>query len=76
MLRIFIHTYRLIKKKITKKYYTWRVARQSLFVGPELKVNAPSSVSSKTTLGRNVNFNGMNITGGARLLSVTISILE
>jgi len=57
------------KKLIATKYWTFRVKRSAGTVGKELKVNGCSSVTRKTYLGNNVNFNGMKIGGGG---SVTI----
>lgn len=46
------------------RYYTWRVKRSVGSYQAPLKVNGKSFVSKKTTLGKNVNFNGMIIAGG------------
>lgn len=56
-----------IKKKITTKYWTFRVRRSSAASGQGLKVNGSSSVTRKTFLGNNVNFNGMKIDGGGKV---------
>ena len=47
-------------------YYTWRVRRQAISVGIDLKVNGKSCVSNNTQLKNNINFNGMNIGRGER----------
>lgn len=44
-------------------YYTNKVRRAAAACGPGLRVNGASSVTRKTSLGRNVHFNGMRITG-------------
>ena len=41
--------------------------RQALQHGTALRVNHNSNVTKKTILGNNVNFNGMNITGGGNI---------
>ncbi|CAK0764481.1 putative acetyltransferase [Gammaproteobacteria bacterium] len=46
-----------------RSWYAWQVRRQAKECGPGLKVNGPSRVSSQTSLGSNVNFNGMTISG-------------
>lgn len=50
-------------RRILARYYTARVRRRAAACGPGLKVNGPSLVTSRTRLGRNVNFNGLEITG-------------
>ena len=57
---------RIIKKRlnaIKRKLFSWRVARTAKETGTNLKVNHRSKVTSNTTLGSNVNFNGMKIIG-------------
>ena len=48
-------------KVIKRKYYTFRVKRVSASCGNDLTVNAFSYITPKTSLGNNVNFNGMKI---------------
>ena len=48
-------------KNIKRKYYTFRVRRVSKSCGNDLTVNNYSYITPKTTLGNNVNFNGMII---------------
>jgi chloramphenicol O-acetyltransferase type B len=68
-LRLAVRNPRRAKRRALQRFYTARVKRQcKSFVDP-LKVNGRSDVSSLTTLGRNVHFNGMNIAG---IGSVTI----
>lgn len=52
------------RKRILKKYYTWRVSLQAKEIRGKLTANGKSSVSPDTVLGHNVNFNGMRIDGG------------
>lgn len=47
-----------------KKYYRRKIERNAISVGTGLSVNYKSKVTSKTKLGNNVNFNGMEINGG------------
>lgn len=61
----------LLRKKYRKCssfYYRWRVKRQVKSFQVPLKVNGKSSVTNKTTLGKNVNFNGMIIRGGGSVV--------
>jgi len=51
-------------KIILRFFYSNKVKRQAQTVGNGLKVNRKSSVTNKTILGDNVNFNGMRISGG------------
>lgn len=56
-----------VKKRLKTKYWTYRVRRSAAEVGDDLKVNGRSKATSNTTLGNNVNFNGMQINGGGRV---------
>jgi acetyltransferase-like isoleucine patch superfamily enzyme len=56
-----------IKRKIRTKYWTFRIRISSASSGVGLKVNGPSSVTRKTILGSNVNFNGMKVGGGGKV---------
>ena len=49
------------------RYYTQKVAETADTVGVNLRVNGPSRVSGLTTLGDNVNFNGLRVRGGGEL---------
>jgi chloramphenicol O-acetyltransferase type B len=64
---LFIKTLINIRKtfnnKILKPYYKLRIQKQAEYVGDNLKVNNKSYINNKTSLGNNVNFNGMNIAG-------------
>ncbi len=60
-----------IKKKVKqglKVYYRKKVEKRARSVGGNLHVNAKSSVTENTTLGNNVNFNGMEIVGGGSIV--------
>lgn len=51
------------RENLLRKYYIHKIQRQcKSFIAP-LKVNGRSSVSKNTILGKNVNFNGMEIFG-------------
>jgi carbonic anhydrase/acetyltransferase-like protein (isoleucine patch superfamily) len=56
-----------IKNRYQSSYYTQRVATTADTVG-DLTVNGPSSVSEQTTLGNNVNFNGLRVRGDGELI--------
>ena len=55
-------------KAVKRKYYTFRVKRVSASCGNDLTVNAYSYITPKTSLGNNVNFNGMKIQGTANVI--------
>ncbi len=57
----------ILKGKIKTKYWTYRVRRTAATAGEELRVNGRSNVTRNTSLGNNVNFNGMQISGGGRV---------
>lgn len=50
-------------KKLLQLYYTIKVKRRCGSYKLPLKVNGKSNVTSKTFLGKNINFNGMSIGG-------------
>jgi len=54
-------------KKRKKQRYHRKVVRTAKTVGTGLKVNGPSGVNINTTLGDNVNFNGMRISGHGKV---------
>lgn len=56
-----------VKKILKTKYWTYRIRRSAGEVGESLKVNGRSNVTKTTNLGNNVNFNGMQISGGGRV---------
>jgi len=56
-----------VKQRLIAKYYTWRVKRYAKSCGNGLKVNGQSSITRETSLGDNVNFNGMQIVGGGQV---------
>ena len=56
-----------IVKSLLRFMFSTRIKMQAKSVGDCLRVNHKSSVTSKTTLGNNVNFNGMRITGGGNV---------
>ena len=58
---------KVMLKRIAKRYLRWKVSRRAASVGPNLRVNGKSSVNKKTTLGENVNFNGLKILGGGEV---------
>lgn len=54
---------RNLSGKIKQLIYGYIVKRKALFTHPTIKINGFSTVNSKTSLGENVNFNGLKITG-------------
>lgn len=54
-------------RKLKAFIYTKRVKFQCERFGNSLKVNFKSSVTNRTILHDNVNFNGMNISGGGKV---------
>lgn len=57
-----------ILRRVKRLYYTCKVKKHAKSVGKGLIVNNRSSVTNKTVLGDNVNFNGMKITGGGNVI--------
>ena len=57
-----------VLRNIKRKYYTFRVKRVAKSCGNDLTVNNYSYVNPKTSLGNNVNFNGMGIQGTANVI--------
>ena len=53
--------------KIRKKLYLHRCKRVAKSCGDDFKVNGESYVTPNTTLGNNVNFNGMKIQGSGNV---------
>ena len=64
MLKYAVNLVRRQKSKYSKRYWQRRVMRHAGSCKSEPKVNMPCSVTKKTHLGHNVNFNGMAIVGG------------
>lgn len=58
---------RVLNRKVSRKYWTWRVARIAQSYGERLTVNYKSNVNRKTILGVNVNFNGLIIEGAGKV---------
>ncbi|NUE02277.1 acyltransferase [Halorubraceae archaeon YAN] len=54
----------MLKEHLKKKYYYEKVDDTAESVGANLSVNGPSRVTERTSLGDNVNFNGLRIRGG------------
>jgi len=62
--KLFIKPFFTFKKKILKSYYKMRVRLTAASIASEpLRVNGYSRVTDTTYLGKNVNFNGMIISG-------------
>jgi len=57
-----------IIKSIRRRFYTFMVKRKAVEVGENLRVNYKSNVTKNTSLGSNVNFNGMRMSGSARIV--------
>ena len=60
MLRKLFHSVR-------KRYYRYRSLRSNPTLKGKVVINGPTALSKKTTLGVNVNFNGLEITGGGNV---------
>lgn len=60
--------FRKIIVNIKKNIYTKRVRKQSQRCGKNLKVNNFSCVTKNTVIRNNVNFNGMVIQGGGKVI--------
>ena len=66
-MRVLIKAILTWRKKLIRKYYTTKVLRQCANYKGSVVVNGRSSVSKRTYLGSNVNFNGMQISGGGKV---------
>ncbi len=58
---------KLLIKLLMRKKYTFSVKKRCLSYNLPLYVNRRSIVTRKTSLGSNVNFNGMTISGGGNI---------
>lgn len=56
------------KKKMLSKVYTIQARRTVKACGDVLKVNGKSIMTPNTSLGNNVHFNGMHITGNGKVM--------
>ncbi len=54
-------------RKFLRVIYKFKVRKKAKSVGRDLSVNGWSTVTTKTVLGNNVNFNGMKITGNGNV---------
>jgi chloramphenicol O-acetyltransferase type B len=54
---------KIIYNNLKKQYFHYKITKAAKTVGEGLKVNKKSIITSETILGKNVNFNGMKITG-------------
>ncbi|AZQ14277.1 DapH/DapD/GlmU-related protein [Halorubrum sp. PV6] len=59
--------YKSIASELTRRWYTFKVRERASSVGKQLRVNGPSNVNSNTSLGDNVNFNGIEVRGDGEL---------
>lgn len=57
-----------VDRNATRWLWTRLVRAQARQVGPGLVVNGPSHVTSNTTLGTNVNFNGLRVMGSGTVV--------
>jgi chloramphenicol O-acetyltransferase type B len=56
-----------IKSKIKSSYWTLRIKKSGAKITGQVKVNGPSYVTKRTTIGNNVHFNGMKIQGKGKI---------
>lgn len=56
-----------VKQYILRKIFTFFIKKRAASVGEELIINRYSTVTSKTYLGKNVNFNGLRVIGGGNV---------
>jgi acetyltransferase-like isoleucine patch superfamily enzyme len=68
MIHTIVRTILKLRQSLLRKLYTRRVRRQCQSCHAHLTVNGKSSVSKTTSLGKNVNFNGMEILGGGSVV--------
>ena len=55
-------------KKILRAYRIWSVQQKARACGSRLGINGPVVINSNTFLGNNVNFNGLRIEGGGKVV--------
>jgi len=67
LLRRIYHIYFLLRRRLFRAYYTFKVTQQAEAVGDDLMINGPSRVSPNTVLGNNVKFNGLEVRGDGSL---------
>jgi len=67
IIKFFKMIYKFFKNNIKRPYYNFLIKLSASEVGKGLKVNGRSRVNSNTRLGRNVNFNGLIISGGGKV---------
>ena len=63
-MRKFLQVIAEVRRQLRTQYWLWRVRRSCASYKSPPRANHKSSVTSSTSLGRNVNFNGMAIVGG------------
>ena len=56
-----------LRRKIPRKYYTYRVKRQVASMESEPYVGGPTKLTEHTVLGRNTHFNGLTVWGEGRV---------
>jgi len=66
-MRIIIKTILAWRRKMIRTFYTAKVLGQCASYKGPVVVNGPSSVTKNCYFGSNVNFNGMQITGGGKV---------
>lgn len=63
MIRNLLRVIRNQVRKARQAYFTYRVRSSCAKYSLPLRVNGPSEVNKSTTLGKNVNFNGLTVAG-------------
>lgn len=53
-----------VRSLLRRKYWGWMVSKNCASCGEDLHVNARTVVTRNTYIGKHVNFNGMEISGG------------
>lgn len=56
-----------VRRRVRRKYYTFKLVQQAREVGDDFIVNGPSRLSPNSRLGDNVKFNGMEVRGDGYL---------
>lgn len=56
-----------VRRRVRRKYYTFKLTQQAQAVGEDFIVNGPSRLSPSSVIGDNVKFNGMEVRGDGYL---------
>ena len=67
MIKTVLKKVHIFLKNIKRNFLSWKVRKRCGSCGERLRVNFKTIVTKNTVLGNNVNFNGMEISGGGNV---------